>query len=70
MSDAERRKPTTTEHGWSFEETERRQLLQGLEMTPLERLRWLDRRKKELQSLLGRAAGGTGGEEEARSPGE
>jgi len=25
-------------------------------MTPLERLRWLDRRKKELQDLLGRAA--------------
>ena len=45
-----------TEHGWSFEETERRQRLSGLALTPLERLRWLDRHKKELQSLLGRAA--------------
>lgn len=69
MSDAEDQKPRTTEHGWSFEETERRQLLQGLEMTPLERLRWLDRRKKELQSLLGRAAGGAEGDEAAGSPG-
>jgi hypothetical protein len=45
-----------TEHGWSFAETERRQRLSGLALTPLERLRWLDRHKKELQSLLGRAA--------------
>lgn len=47
--------PPATEHGWSFAETERRQLLAGLELTPLERLRWLDRRRKELQDLLGRA---------------
>jgi len=45
-----------SEHGWSFEETAGRQLLEGLALTPLERLRWLDRRKKELQGLLGRAA--------------
>jgi hypothetical protein len=45
-----------TEHGWSFAETARRQRLSGLALTPLERLRWLDRHKKELQSLLGRAA--------------
>lgn len=57
--DGERSSPRT-EHGWSFEETAHRQLLAGLEMTPLERLRWLDRRKKELQRLLGRAAEAAG----------
>jgi len=50
------RSPPRTEYGWSFEETAHRQRLAGLAMTPLERLRWLDRRKKELQDLLGRAA--------------
>ena len=47
---------TRTDHGWSFEETQRRQLLQGLAMTPLERLRWLEHSKQELQPLVGLAA--------------
>lgn len=56
-----------TEHGWSCEETERRQRLSGLALTPLERLRWLDRHKKELQLLLGRAANLPDGEGEDRA---
>ena len=37
----------------SFEGTRRRQMLLGLEMTPIERLRWLDRRMAELRKLQG-----------------
>lgn len=37
--------------GATFEETRLRQMLLGLEMTPLERLRWLDQRRAELQRL-------------------
>ncbi|HEX2251635.1 MAG TPA: hypothetical protein VHQ65_00035 [Thermoanaerobaculia bacterium] len=47
--------PDTGIHGWSFEETSRRQLRQGLAMTPEERLRWLERTKQELQPLVGLA---------------
>lgn len=46
---------------------ERRQRLSGLALTPLERLRWLDRHKKELQLLLGRAANLPDGEGEDRA---
>lgn len=39
--------------GWraSFEETQTRQMLLGLQMTRPERLRWLDGRRAELQRL-------------------
>ena len=37
----------------SFEGTRRRQMLLGLEMDPIERLRWLERRMAELRKLQG-----------------
>jgi len=37
--------------GATFDETHARQMLLGLRMTPLERLRWLDQRRAELQRL-------------------
>lgn len=37
--------------GATFEETRARQLLLGLQMTPLERLRWLAERRSEMQRL-------------------
>jgi hypothetical protein len=39
----------------SFEGTRRRQILSGLDLTPLERLRWLERRMSELRALQGKA---------------
>lgn len=36
----------------------RRQARLGLSLSPVERLRWLERTMAELQSLLGRARGG------------
>jgi hypothetical protein len=37
----------------SFEGTRRRQMLLGLEMEPIERLQWLERRMAELRRLQG-----------------
>jgi hypothetical protein len=45
MSD--RKLPT----GWPFDETRERQILLGLELTPAERLDWLDARRYELARL-------------------
>ena len=44
---------TSDEESWggSFEETRRRQRLLGLELTPVERLRWLDARLAEVRRL-------------------
>jgi hypothetical protein len=39
----------------SFEGTRRRQILCGLDLTPAERLRWLERRMAELRALQGKA---------------
>lgn len=41
--------------GWSRAETRRRQLRAGLQMTPAERLAWLEEMLDELLPLLGRA---------------
>lgn len=41
--------------GWSREEHDRRQAALGLELSPVERLEWLERTLEELGSLLGRA---------------
>ncbi len=41
--------------GWDFEGTARHHLEQGLRMTPLERLRWLEGTVDEMQRLLGLA---------------
>lgn len=40
----------------SFEGTQRRQVLAGLDLTPTERLRWLEQRMAELRKLKGAAA--------------
>jgi hypothetical protein len=39
----------------SFEGTRRRQILSGLDLSPLERLQWLERRMAELRTLQGKA---------------
>ena len=39
----------------SFEANRRRQFLLGLELEPVERLRWLERTMAEMRKLLGRA---------------
>ncbi len=41
--------------GWTLEETAERQLRAGAEMTPAERLDWLEEVLDELLPLLGRA---------------
>ncbi len=43
-------------HDGTFEGTRRRQLLAGLELEPVERLRWLERTMDELRRLRGKAA--------------
>jgi hypothetical protein len=52
MSD--RREPAAG-YGWSHAETRRRQLRAGLQMTPAERLAWLEEMLDELLPLVGRA---------------
>jgi len=42
--------------GWSREATARRQLRAGLQMTPAERLEWLEEMLDELLPLVGRAS--------------
>jgi hypothetical protein len=40
----------------SFDGTRRRQILSGLDLTPAERLQWLERRTAELRTLQGKAS--------------
>lgn len=42
---------------WSYEGHRRRQIRRGLELSPAERLRWLETAMQEMRSLLGRAKG-------------
>lgn len=44
-------------YDWSFEDHRRRQTRRGLEMTPAERLRWLEETMEGLRRIQGRAAG-------------
>ncbi|MFP3939510.1 MAG: hypothetical protein ACLF0P_04330 [Thermoanaerobaculia bacterium] len=56
MSDERKGEPPSPEgHDWSYEEHRRRQTRRGLEMTPAERLRWLEQTMAELRELEGRA---------------
>lgn len=43
---------------WDFEGTRRHHLRLGLQMTPVERLRWLEQMVDEMQKLLGLARRG------------
>lgn len=43
------------ELAWSWEANRRRQIRRGLELTPAERLRWLETTLTEARQLLGRA---------------
>lgn len=52
MSD--RGRPSTG-YGWNRSETRRRQIRAGLQMTPAERLAWLEEMLDELLPLVGRA---------------
>lgn len=42
-------------HEWTYEEHQRRQARRGLEMTPAERLRWLEETMAELREIQGLA---------------
>lgn len=44
------------ELAWSWEANRRRQIRRGLELTPAERLQWLETTLAEARQLLGRAA--------------
>lgn len=55
-SDDERRQASARSHDWTYEEHRRRQTRRGLEMTPAERLRWLEEAMAELRAIQGRAA--------------
>jgi len=46
---------STTDHGWTYTETSRRQLEAGAHMTSAERLRWLEEMLDDLLPLVGRA---------------
>jgi hypothetical protein len=52
----------------SFEGTRRRQILSGLDLTPVERLRWLEGRMTELLKLKGEAAAAQNGTDREPSP--
>jgi hypothetical protein len=52
MSDPERDTPRLQ---WSHIETRRRQIRAGLQMTPAERMAWLEEMLDELLPLVGRA---------------
>lgn len=43
------------ELAWSWEANRRRQIRRGLELTPAERLQWLETTLAEARQLLGRA---------------
>ena len=49
--------PTSGSLDWNYADTRRRQERAGLEMTPAERLAWLEEMLDELLPLLGRARG-------------
>jgi hypothetical protein len=44
------------DYGWTCEEHRRRQTRRELEMTPAERLRWLEETMAELRAIQGHAA--------------
>lgn len=44
------------DYSWSHESNRRRQVRRGLELSAVERLRWLETTMAEMASLLGRAA--------------
>jgi len=46
------------ESGWDFEGTRRHHLRLGLQMTPVERLRWLEETVDEMRQLQGLARKG------------
>ena len=47
--------PAQQDLSWTHEAHRRRQVRRGLELTPAERLRWLETTLEEMRSLLGRA---------------
>ena len=47
--------PDQDDFDGSFEANRRRQFLLGLELAPVERLRWLERTMAEMRAILGRA---------------
>ncbi len=48
-------RPEPDDFDGSFEANRRRQFLLGLELEPVERLRWLERTMAEMRTVLGRA---------------
>jgi hypothetical protein len=44
--------------GWDFEGHRRRQARLGLQLSPVERLRWLEESMEDLRKLVGRARQG------------
>ena len=55
-----RSSPSDKELSWSFEEHRRRQIRRGLDLTPAERLRWLEESVAELRGLLDQSRFGLG----------
>jgi hypothetical protein len=56
MKETERqRELSPSGHDWTYEEHRRRQTRRGLEMTPAERLEWLEQTVAELHEIQGRA---------------
>ena len=51
----DRTTPDPHRYGWDRAAHERRQARLGLELTPAERLRWLEETMDELRGLVGRA---------------
>lgn len=48
----------TEDLDWTFEAHRRRQVRLGLQLSPAERLRWLEQSMEELRKLVGRARHG------------
>jgi hypothetical protein len=57
MNDEQEVSPSkkTGDLSWDFEAHHRRQARLGLQLSPAERLRWLERSMEELRKLVGRA---------------
>lgn len=51
-------RPEDAQEPWTFEAARARQLRMGLQMTPAERLRWLEETVEELRPWVGRARQG------------
>jgi hypothetical protein len=56
MADDQTRESAWAGFDGSFDGTRRRQILAGLDLSPVERLRWLERRMTELRALQGKAS--------------